>query len=362
MTIGGLVFTGLLLWSVCGLAQGSGTWNPTGSPGAGRSAATAASVNGMVLLAGGNDGSNNVLASAELYNPTTGAWTPTGSLNVARNTYLATALSNGKVLIAGGCTTSSCSAATRTAEIYDPTTGKWTMTGSMAGIHYYSAATLLPGGRVLVEGGCSLGNCNAITASAEVYNPGTGKWTLTGAMSTARDYHTATLMANGKVLVAGGFSGGNSVEIYDPAAGKWSSAAPMVYAHAQHAAVLLVNGSVLVAGSNSPSVYCEIYNPSTNAWALTGLMGTSRSLPVLVGLFSGKVLVTGGASFKRPSWFKVATAELYDPATGGWSPTGSMSAGRYLFGLTVLNNGRALAVGGVINGGTTLATAELYTP
>jgi hypothetical protein len=359
---GKFVLATLILSSVSSMAQVSGTWSATGSLGTARYQTAAVLVNGKVLLAGGIDSSNSVLASAELYDPATGAWSPTGNLNVARDTYLATALPNGKVLVAGGCATATCSAATPTAEIYDPATGKWSLTGRMAGIHYYSAATLLRNGTVLVEGGCSLGNCNAVTANAEIYNPATGKWSMTGAMNTARDYHTATLLANGKVLVAGGFSGGNVAEIYDPAARKWSLAAPMIYAQAQHAAILLPTGKVLLAGSNSPSSFCEVYDPVANTWQATGSMATSRALPAMVLLANGKVLVAGGASFTRPRWYKVSGAELYDPAKGAWSPTGSMSIGRYEYSLILLNNGRALAAGGVSTALTAVNSAEFYTP
>lgn len=186
------------------MAQVSGTWGATGSLGDGRYAATAVLINPKVLLAGGVS-SNGVLASAELYDPATRAWSTTGNLNIARNTYVAMVLLNGKVLVAGGCTTPNCSAATPTAELYDPSTGKWSSTG---------------------------------------------------AMHTARDYHTATLLASGKVLVAGGFGGGNTAEVYDPSSGQWSVAASMLYAQAQHAAVRLANGTVLLLGGNSPSSYC----------------------------------------------------------------------------------------------------------
>lgn len=347
-------------------AQTSGTWSATGNLGTGRYAVTAVALpGGKVLLAGGVVSINNVLATAEIYDPATGAWSSTGSMKLARNTYLTAVLPSGKVLVAGGCTTSNCSAATTAAEIYDPTTGQWSPTGSMTSIHYFSAATLLGNGKVLVEGGCNQGNCLAVTAIAELYDPASGKWTKTGSLNTARDYHTATLLANGKVLVAGGYTGGSTAEIYDPAKGSWTPAANMLAPQTQHSATLLPNGKVLAAGGNLgnlPSSYCEVYDPAANTWTATGSMITKRNGHPTVLLASGKVLVAGGGSYTRPKYYKVSAAELYDPATGTWSATGSMSTGRYQHGFALLLNVTVLAAGGLSNSSVALNTAELYTP
>lgn len=365
ITIGGLSFM-LLILPLLSAAPASGTWSTTGSLSNGRYAVTAVALpSGKVLLAGGVDNAVNVLSTTELYDPATGTWAPSGNMNMARNMYLAVLLPNGKVLVAGGCTTSSCSAATPTAELYDPTTGQWSPTGSMAGIHYFSAATLLPNGKVLVEGGCSQGNCMSITASAELYDPGTGQWSRTGSMKAARDYHTATLLANGKVLAAGGYGGGAAAEVFDPATGKWSPGGTMLYPHTQHSATLLPNGKVLIAGGTIgylPSAYCELYDPASNTWKATGSMGTSRVGHPAVLLRTGRVLVAGGGSYTRPKYYKVSGAELYDAAKGTWSATGSMSTGRYEHGVALLLNGQVLAAGGLSNSMTALSTAELYTP
>ena len=209
-----------------------------------------------------------MLATAELYDPLTGAWTPTGNLKKARAYYTATLLPNGTVLVAGGCTNNNCSAATNTAEIYDPTTGTWRAAGKMSSKRYFFGATLLQNGNVLVEGGCNQGNCTTVTATAELYNTLTHQWTPTGSTHIARDYHTATMLVSGGVLVTGGYGiqgASNSVEMYDRNSGTWSTMAGMIYGRALHSATALPNGRVIVAVGMSVTcraTLTELYDPS----------------------------------------------------------------------------------------------------
>ena len=155
---------------------------------------------GKVLVAGGYIGNGSSdLSSAELYDPTTGTWTNTGSLNVARSENAATLLPNGKVLVVGGQGNTSSSISS--AELYDPTTGTWTNTGSLNTGREGHSVTLRPNGQVLVAGG--FGNSTSL-ASAELYDPATGVWTYTGSMNLGRWDHTATLLPNGKVLITAG--------------------------------------------------------------------------------------------------------------------------------------------------------------
>ena len=167
--------------------------------------------NGKVLVAGGVN-FNNPLASAELYDPASGTWAATGSLATARAAHTATLLPNGKVLVAGGANNTSTLAS---AELYDPTSGTWSATGSLATAPANTTATLLPNGKVLVAGGEDSG-LHAL-ASAELYDPASGTWTATGSLATARFLPTATSLPNGQVLVAGGNDGSNalaSAELY----------------------------------------------------------------------------------------------------------------------------------------------------
>jgi large repetitive protein len=207
--------------------------------------------NGKVLIAGGadQDPTGAGLASAELYDPSTGTFTQTGSMAVGRFLHTATLLQNGKVLIAGGALTST-SAPVATAEVYDPATGIFTMTHAMAMAREQHTATLLADGRVLIVGGTTSTGTGDLqpTATAEVYDPSTGSFSVTKSMAETRTLHTATLLSSGKVLVAGGGDENSTAEVYDPSTGSFSIADGMQVGRSGHTSTLLPNGSVLVAG------------------------------------------------------------------------------------------------------------------
>ena len=214
----------------------SGTWSPTGAMLSARDGHTATILaNGKILAAGGTN--NGVaLTSAELYNPAAGTWASTGSMNVARTLARAVLLSNGSVLVMGGCVNDCLSATTNSAELYNPTAGTFTATGSMVQARAEFGVTLLANGQVLVAGGCTAydaNGCASTTNKAEIYNPATGTWKATGALRGARHAMTATLLASGKVLVAGGATAAtdaiNSSEIYDPTAKTWTLGLKMVH-------------------------------------------------------------------------------------------------------------------------------------
>jgi hypothetical protein len=228
----------------------TGVFSGTGNMTANRGGHTATLLaNGKVLIAGGadQDQTGTGLASAELYDPNTGTFTQTGSMAVGRFLHTATPLQNGKVLIVGGALTSA-SDPVATAEIYDPATGTFTMTSAMATAREQHTATLLTDGRVLIVGGATSEGAGAPTATAEVYDPSTGSFSVTGSMAEGRTYHTATLLPSGKVLVAGGGDENSTAEVYDPATGSFSISGGMEIGRSGHTATLLPNGSVLVAG------------------------------------------------------------------------------------------------------------------
>ena len=341
-------------------ALAAGTWSSTGSLNSARTGQTATLLqNGKVLVVGGGDLSGT-LASAELYDPSTGTWTATGSMITARAAHTATLLQNGEVLVAGGDANGSGGSPLASAELYHPSTGTWTATGSMITAREAHTATLLPNGEVLVAGGVGLfpGGAGSL-ASAELYDPSTGAWAATGSLITARDGQTATLLQNGKVLVAGGGGGGASAELYDSSAGAWTATGSMTTARAADTATLLQNGEVLVAGGSGSSA--ELYDPSAGTWTATGSMTTAREAQTATLLQNGKVLVAGGDDFSG----ELATAELYDPSTRTWTATGSMTTAREGQTATLLPNGEVLVAGGIgfSSGGlTVLASAELYTP
>lgn len=340
-------------------------WTPAGSMGEARSSHTATLLaNGKVLVAGGDNQTTGVLATAELYDPATDAWTPTGAMGTARLIHAAALLANGKVLVAGGRDTNFLSP-TRyaTAELYDPVTGSWTPTGTMGSTRTLHTLTTLASGRALVVGGGGTTSCTLVPT--ELYDPSTGTWSNTGTISIARCSHTATLLANGKVLVAGGATT-PTAEVYDPATGLWTTTRPMTAVRTQHAATLLPNGRVLVAGgvnSANPNglASAEVYDPATNAWTAVGTMTSLRRSPNATLLSSGQVLVDGGWLFDTDYVF-LASSELYDPLAGTWTATAtSMSEGRgFNHTSTRLLDGRVLAAGGYDEGA--LANTDIYGP
>jgi N-acetylneuraminic acid mutarotase len=365
------------------LAQVNPSWIPTGSLNVPRSGHTATLLgNGKVLVVGFAVAGGE---SAELYDPATGTWSITGSLNKPRWAHTATLLQNGKVLITGGTDDGYFGTALASAEIYDPDTGTWSITGNLNASRSYHTATLLPNGKVLIVGGYTtnlvfvggVGMASPISLNgAELYDPATGTWSITASLNTNRDSHTATLLPNGKVLVVGGgywtidgttpndgsypcgltltcsYKKVLNAELYDPATGTWSITGRLNTPRGGHTATLLANGKVLVAGGDS----AELYDPTTGTWSITGSLNTGRTNHTATLLSDGKVLIAGG--FTR---FSTNSAELYDPATGVWSATTDLNTARWGHTATLLRNGKVLVAGGT--GASFLAilsSAELY--
>jgi hypothetical protein len=254
-------------------------------------------------------------------------------------------------------------------------TGTFRATGSMTTPRFGATATLLANGQVLLVGGQNQNNSSfAALASAELYDPATGTFSATGSMNTSRfDGQTATLLPNGQVLVAGGLSSGfgdpvPSAELYNPATGTFSATGEMISPRYDSAATLLPNGQVLVVGgcfsNNGPNgcelvAGAELYNPATGTFSATGSLITARCCYALTPLPDGQALVAGGIT--SPFDTILASAELYNPATGSFSATGSMTTPRASPAATELPNGQVLISGGSIPG-SDLTTAELYNP
>jgi large repetitive protein len=325
--------------------------------------------NGKVLVVGGSLPAGFVTytwATAELFDPVTKTWTPTGSLNFPRAGHTATLLANGKVLVAGGSffdNNAFTSTNMPNAEIYDPATGVWSTVNSMSTARGAHTATLLRNGKVLVAGGYS----SNTLASAEVFDPATGAWTSTGTMPSARGSHSAVLLPNGKVLVAGGANGDSvaTAALYDPVANSWTAANPMAYKRQSLAMNLLPNGKVLVSGGwYQLTVYtnAEIFDPATGVWSATVPNNFKRFGATSTVLGDGRVLLAAGSDQSGFDTVGVASTEVYDSTAGSFSSTSPMLSGRSGHTLTLLGNGKVLIAGGSGIGNNGTNTAELFDP
>ncbi len=309
------------------------------------------------------------------------------AMTTPRANHAAVALEDGRVLICGGTVDANIGGILSSAEIFDPATLKFIPTGSMHVRRMGQTATRLHDGRVLIAGGALNIGFRSELASAEIYDPASGTFTETAPMSVPREGHTATLLRDGRVLVAGGSSNGtvtiSSAEIYDPEAGRWFPTGDMTVPREAHVAVLLGTGKVLIAGGGRggmPGGYiayqnAEIFDPASGRFsALAAPMHSDRVGAAAVRLNDGRVLIVGGKSGKMlygrrginlAFFTPLDTAEIFDPETSRFIATPPMHAPHYLATATVLNDGDVLVVGGwrmqgnVIGG---MYDAELYRP
>lgn len=324
-----------------------------------------------------------VVATLGMATPATAhhpAWTPTGSLSLARHAHTATRLPDGRVLVVGGVVASEGGGllsypSTETAEVYDPATGTWSPTGSMSVARNEHTATLLADGTVLVAGG--YGESSAELFHPDLVDPRTGRrgvWLPVGPMSHARNLHTATLLADGRVLVVAGdffFTPVPTAEVYDPFTRTWKPTASLATRRVNHTATRLSDGKVLVAGGETEAdprfsrthdiASVEIYDPEAvdpetglrGRWQVGGSLVTARSDHTATLLESDKVLVAGGDGGG-------STSELYDPSTDTWVPTGSLAQARRFHTATLVGKGRVLVVAGELPPESPRSSVELY--
>jgi hypothetical protein len=305
------------------------------------------------------------------------------AMTTPRANAAAVKLLDGRVLICGGTATGQIGGVLASAELYDPVARTFTPTGSMTVPRTGQTITLLRDGRVLLTGGDRAAGFRAQLASAEIYNPASGTFSATGSMSTPREGHTATLLRDGRVLVAGGSPNGiqatSSAEVYDPQSGTFSHAGHLHQPRVAHVAAPLGNGKVLIAGGGRggmPGGYisydtAEIYDPATRRFTRVGAhMISDRVGAAAVKLDDGRVLIVGGKSGRvlvgirsLASMTPLATAELYDPESGTFLNTDTMRDPHYLATATKLNDGDVLVVGGWLVQGPVVVgmrDAEVY--
>jgi hypothetical protein len=233
---------------------------------------------GLVLVSGGQNG-GAAIAQAELFNQATGTWSLTGSNVIPRFDHTATLLQDGRVLAAGGVSSNGDCSSNVTAETYDPASGTWSLTGRLPSpVGTGHIAIRLLDGRVLVSGGGD--RCGTVFNTAAIFDPSTNKWSATGSMTAAREFHSAALLPDGRVLVAGGVTGSPfpavaSAEIYDPVAGTWTAVASMGTArqtscngYAQPYLATLSGGTVLAASGFS-GANCSSITPARTVVGLT---------------------------------------------------------------------------------------------
>ncbi len=318
---------------------------------------------GRVLVVGGL-GVASMVTTAELYDPTAGTWTAIEGIPAPPSYHTATLLPDGKVLVAGGYYGF---VSAPQAYLFDPATNEFTATGDLIHARDRHTATLLNDGRVLVAAGWFhyLGYNPFAQDTAEVYDPASGTWTGTGRLADHREGHTAALLPDGRVLVAGGQNAGfadvhnlATAEIYDAATGVWMLTGDMTVARIGHTATLLPNGQVLVAAGYNADFLdaAELYDPATGTWAATGSLTTARLGSTATLLPNGGVLVAAGYSQSG----NLASAELYDPVSETWSAAGTMETARQIPSATLLPDGEVLFAGGSLGNSVSIASAELY--
>ena len=284
-------------------------------------------------------------------------WEFTGNLHTPRYYHTANLLSDGTVLVIGGATDSPGTfpdPGTPSVELYDPAAGTWTVNGSLTGQRLLHTATLLPNGTLVIAGGWP---DPFSTYTWELYDPATGTSTVTGPINAKRAGHTATLLFDGRVLIAGSFHDLDSAELYDQATETWTFTGSLHNGRYADTATLLPNGNVLIAGGWPGDASAELYDPATETWTFTGSLNTGRQGHTATLLANGTVLVAGGMNTGT-----VTSAEIYDPATGNWTPTGSLNVARWRHAATLLSDGRVLVAGGLAGNQNSLADAEIYDP
>lgn len=251
-----------------------------------------------------------------------------------------------------------------------PTAGRLSVSDGSAMLSPRAAhqATATAGGLVLLSGGCAQVNCDAVQRSAELHDPATGRHAATAPMREARASHAAAALADGRVLVAGGWTGSGvsaAVEVFDPGSRRFHAAAPMAVPRMDGTATPLADGRVLIAGgamrTNQPTAAVEVFDPASNRMLTIASLATARAHHGAARLPDGRVLIVGGLTARRTA---TATAEVYDPTTRRFTPTGSLSQPRCKLAALALRDGRVMVLAGSSDceDRQRLASTEIYDP
>ena len=294
---------------------------------------------GRVLVVGGQLKPSIALTSAEIYDPSTGAWSSAGSMSVKRGEgHTATLLNDGTVLIAGDDEYSS-------AEIYDPSNNSWSSAGTTNDARQWASADLLSDGRVLVAGGLDVTKTGKTEFfSSEIYDPSTGEWTASGVMEMGHTSHSSVVIDD-KIIVFGE----KNAEIFDPSTGTWSSAGiPNVERTQGTTATLMKNGKVMISGGGYNQegwtgqyhvmATVQLYDPSNSTFTSTTIMTEPRQFHTAILQDDGSVMVVGSKQI-----------ETYDTGTALWTPVANMMTEHgEAYTATQLKDGRILVVGGKI--------------
>ncbi len=367
----GLVLRGLASSGASGGADGpdgpsgsSGQWTPAGTLAQARAGAASVLLDdGRLLVTGGiaatGDGAVGAVSAADVYASSAG-FSAAAPMTVARTGHSAVTLEDGRVLVVGGSASAiPTDPALASAEIYDPSAASWTPVGSLADARTVHTASLLADGRVLIAGGA---NAGVARASLEIFDPATLRFSTANAAAIPRKEHAAATLADGRVLFAGGTNDAGvvaSIEMYDPVADTIASAA-MSGPRTGASATRLLDGKVLIAGGNDGTqdlVTAEVFDPSTAASTIVGPMATPRrGHQAFLLPNNNSVLMVGGTSTGVP----LADAELFVPGAMAFSATGRLTDARLqTSGAPLLDEGRLVVAGGA-NGAGLLASAERY--
>jgi hypothetical protein len=296
-----------------------------------------------------------------------GPFGPTGLLRGSDSTSNVALLPDGRVLIMNG--TWKGFMASSIPEVWDPTTGKLSRIGSTVHPRVRPTATLLLDGRVLVVGGFGgqYAYSSSAVATAELWDPATGSFVETGAMAEARVGHTATLLADGRVLVVGGAGPGTdnaTAEVWDPESGQFAAAGRLTYGRSGHAATLLLDGRVLVGGGvTSEGARLgerELWDPQTSRFETFGFFTDRPAMASWTRLTDGRVLLVGGLAYSGDgSPFELAFFAFGQPAA---DRVPAMSLARFAHAAVLLPDGRVVILGGTVDGGESTASVEVFDP